>query len=362
MMPNPKRICVVLAAFLLVCGFAADAQKDAAQPLRRIVFGSCADQNQPQPIWEAILAVKPGLYLSIGDAVYVNQGTEDRAARLAAYARLGAVPGFARLRRAAPMLAVWDDGEFGVNDGGADFTARDEFRADFLDFFGEPKDSPRRTRAGMYDAQLYGPAGKRVQIILLDTRYNRSPLKRGNFAPDTGRYVPDTDPAKTMLGEEQWKWLEEQLRVPAEIRFLVSSIQVIPEDHGWEKWANLPLERQRLFHLIRLTGARGVLFLSGDRHLAELSMMDGGVGYPLYDLTSSGLNVARHNWRPYEANRHRVGTLNWGDNFGVIEMDWERADPRISLQIRDADGEIAIQRKIPLSLLQPGVVRTPAQP
>jgi alkaline phosphatase D len=166
-----------------------------------------------------------------------------------------------------------------------------------------------------------------------------------------------------MLGEEQWKWLEEQLRLPAEIRLIVSSIQVVPEDHHWETWANLPLERQRLFQLIRTTGAEGVLFLSGDRHLGELSMMDGGVGYPLFDLTSSGLNVAHHEkWRKQEPNRHRVATMNLGDNFGVVEIDWERADPRISLQIRDVDGDIAIQRKIPLSLLKPGVIRTAGQP
>jgi alkaline phosphatase D len=202
-----------------------------------------------------------------------------------------------------------------------------------------------------------------VQIILLDMRFNRSALKRGNFSEDEGRYLPDPDPAKTMLGAEQWKWLESQLRLPAEIRLLVSSIQVIPEDHHWETWANLPLERQRLFQLICATDARGVLFLSGDRHLAELSMMDGGVGYPLFDLTSSGLNKAHHEkWRPQEPNRHRVATMNVGDNFGVVEIDWNPADPRISLQIRDVDGDITTQRKIPLSLLRPGAIRTAGQP
>ena len=115
---------------------------------------------------------------------------------------------------------------------------------------------------------------------------------------------------------------------------------------------NLPRERERLYQLIRSTGANGVIFLSGDRHLAELSMMDGGVGYPLYDLTASGLNNASHAWRPYEVNRHRVGTMNWGDNFGMVTIDWRPADPLISLQIRDLDGDINIQRKIRLSTLR----------
>ncbi len=355
MLPAQKRFLLLPLALLLACGLAVVGQNTAEKPLRRIAFGSCADQNEPQPIWESILAAKPDIFLSIGDIVYVNDGWEKHADRLAAYAKINAVSAFAQLRSTVPMLFAWDDGEFGINDGGRNFARRDEFRADFLDFVGEPKDSPRRTRSGIYDAKVFGPPGKRVQIILLDMRYNRSVLKRGNFSEDVGRYVHDSDPAKTLLGAEQWKWLEAQLRMPAEIRLIVSSIQVIPEDHHWETWANLPLERRRLFRMIRTTGARGVLFLSGDRHLGELSMMDGGVGYPLFDLTSSGLNKAhKEKWRAQEPNRHRVATMNIGDNFGVVAIEWELADPRISLQIRDLDGEITIQRKIPLSLLQPG--------
>lgn len=119
---------------------------------------------------------------------------------------------------------------------------------------------------------------------------------------------------------------------------------------------NLPRERERLFALIRTTGARGVIFLSGDRHLAELSVadlsvMDGGVGYPLYDLTASGLNNASPRWRPYEVNRHRVATMNEGDNFGLVTIDWQLADPVVSLQIRDLAGEVTIRSQVRLSTL-----------
>ncbi len=115
---------------------------------------------------------------------------------------------------------------------------------------------------------------------------------------------------------------------------------------------NFPHERERLFTLIRETGADGVIILSGDRHLAELSMMDARLGYPIYDLTSSGFNQASHSWRRFETNRHRVATMNWGDNFGVITIDWDQPDPRISMQIRDVDGDITIQQKIRLSTIR----------
>jgi alkaline phosphatase D len=349
--PLAAAFCLLLAPHL------APAQAPGGQPLRRIAFGSCARQLEPQPIWEEILAAKPDIFLSLGDIVYVNRGGEDAAARRAAYAKLQAIPAFQRLRKAVPFIGTWDDGELGENSGGADFPRKEEFRQDYLDFLGEPKDSVRRRSGGVYASRVVGPPGRRTQILLLDTRSFRSPLKLGNSPELTTSFLPDPDPGKTMLGATQWKWLEEQVRVPAEVRLIVSSIQVIPEDHPFEKWANLPLERQRLFDLIRRMSARGVVFLSGDRHLAELSMMEGGVGYPLYDLTSSGLNAARKEWRFLELNRHRIASMNWGDNFGMVVIDWDRREPRISLQIRDVEGDISIQQKIPLSRLQPGVSR-----
>lgn len=353
-MPKHSTVWVTLVIVLtlfLVNGHAAESD----QPLRRIAFGSCAHQNRPQPIWDQIVAAKPDLFLFIGDTIYAD--TEDMEVMRSEYAKLAAIPGYQRLRQTSPIMAIWDDHDYGVSDGGAEYPKRAESQQIFLDFFGEPQDSPRRKRPGVYDAHVLGPAGKRVQVILLDTRYFRGPLKRRPPGPaGAGPYEPNPDPSATMLGEAQWEWLAAQLRVPAEVRIVVSGIQVVAEDHGWEKWMNLPHERDRLFKLIRETGATGVILISGDRHLAELSMMDGGVGYPLYDLTASGLNVAYKRWRMYETNRHRIATLNKGDHFGLITIDWDRADPRISLQIRDDEGEITLQQKIDLSLLRPGTI------
>lgn len=330
-------------------GFAADTTK----PLQRIAFGSCAEQDRPLPIWDAIVASKPELFLFLGDNIYGD--TQDMEVLRAKYAKLAAMPGYQKLVKACPILATWDDHDYGVNDGGDSYPKRVESQAIFLDFFGIPKDSPRRKQEGVYHAEVFGPEGKRVQVIMLDARYFRSPLKKkAKFEKGVGPYLPDNDPQTTMLGEKQWQWLEQQLRVPAEVRIIGSSVQVVAEDHGWEKWMNFPQQRARLYDLIRDTKAAGIIFLSGDRHLAELSVMDGGVGYPLYDLTSSGLNQGFKKWRPQEVNGHRVGTMNFGNNSGLITIDWDRTDPLISLQIRDEEGDIVLQQKIPLSLLQPG--------
>ncbi|MDQ3686824.1 MAG: alkaline phosphatase family protein [Acidobacteriota bacterium] len=345
----------MLCALLLLTPSSVFAQNQNRR-LTRITFGSCARENQPQPIWDKITNIKPDLFLFIGDNIYAD--TQDMDIMRAKYAKLARIPGYGKLRQSTPILATWDDHDYGANDAGANYPKRAESQQIFLDFFGEPKNSPRRKREGIYDVKLFGSPGKQIQIILLDTRYFRSELKqRSPVQRALGPYVANDDPTTTMLGERQWKWLEEQLRVPAQIRIITSSIQVVPEDHGWEKWMNFPHERARLFELIRQTQAGGVIFISGDRHLAELSMMDGGVGYPLYDLTSSGLNSASRQWRPLEVNRHRVATMNWGDNFGLITIDWEPSDPQITLQIRDDEGEAYLQRKINLSTIQPGIIK-----
>jgi alkaline phosphatase D len=322
----------------------------AAQPLRRIAFGSCATQARPQPIWDAVVATHPELTLLLGDNIYGD--TLDMNVMRAKYARLAAMPGFQLLRKTCPIFATWDDHDLGANDAGGDYPKKDESQQIFLDFFGDPADSPRRHRPGVYDAKVYGPEGERVQVIMLDTRYFRSPLKRKEPRKSSDPYEGNPDPKTTILGDAQWRWLGEQLRVPADVRLLVSSIQVVAQDHGFEKWMNFPHERERLFNVIRESGAEGIILLSGDRHLAELSMMDAQVGYPIYDITASGFNQASRTWRQFETNRHRVATMNWGDNFGLITIDWDQPDPRISMQIRDVDGDITIQQKILLSTIK----------
>lgn len=342
---------------LLVVLLPATASANEKVVLSRIAFGSCARQDKPQPIWEAVLAAKPDAYLALGDNIYGD--TEDMALLKKKYDLLGAVPGWQKLKAACPILATWDDHDYGVNDGGTEYAKKVESQQIFLDFFGVAKDSPRRTQKGVYHAEVFGPPEKRVQVILLDTRYFRSPLKkRAKKIGGEGPYEPSADTKATMLGDAQWQWLETQLKVPAKVRILMSSVQVVAQDHAWEKWMNFPHERDRLYQLIKDTKAAGVVAVSGDRHLAELSMMDAGIGYPLYDVTSSGLTEASQKWRKFEANRHRVATMNWGNNFGLITIDWSKPDPLLRLQIRDAVGEVTIQEKVSLSLLQPGAIKS----
>jgi len=316
-----------------------------------IVFASCARQDKPALAWGAMAAMKPQLSVLLGDNIYGD--TVDMEVLKAKYSLLSKVSGFKALREACPMMAVWDDHDYGVNDGGASYPQREASRKILLDFFGEPQSSLRRTQSGgIFTSRIFGPDGRRIQVILLDTRYERSALKKAPGGPSAG-YLPDSTSAAVMLAESQWKWLEGELKQPAEIRLIGSSIQVVSEDHRFEKWANMPLERERLFKTIRASGASGVIVMSGDRHLGDISSMDAGLGFPLIDITASGINQASQAYRQAEPNRHRIAGMPWGNHFGAVRVSWSTNDPLVSLELRDETGDLVVSHRVPLSALRP---------
>ncbi len=350
-----------IRTILLGFAFLALAADDPTTVRSRIVFGSCVHQDKPQPVWDAIVAAKPDLFIFGGDNIYGD--TKDMDVLRAKYKKLADDPGYQKLLKTCPLVATWDDHDYGANDAGASYPKREESQQIFLDFFGFAKDDPLRKQKGIYHARLFGPPEKSIQVILLDTRYHRSALrKKAKANKDEGPYEATFDKTTTILGDEQWKWLAGELKKPAKLRLLVSSIQVAAQDHGWEKWMNFPHERERLFKLLQETKAEGVVVLSGDRHHAELSVMDPGLSYPLFDLTSSGLNQGSKKWRFPETNPYRLAGMYHGNNFGAVLIDWEKPDPVVRLQVRDEAGDIAFQEKINLSLLKPGIMRSQTAP
>jgi alkaline phosphatase D len=331
-------------------------------------FGSCARQDRPQPIWDSINAARCDAFVLLGDNIYAD--TSDPVVFREKYALLAAMPGFAKLRQTTPLFVTWDDHDYGINDGGADFLGAAAAQKEYCDFFQVPATSPLRSTPGVYDCVTLGPPGKRVQLILLDTRMFRSPLKKDPANPKVN--IPNTDPDATVLGEAQWAWFERRLREPAEIRVVISSIQLVPTEHGSEKWENFPKERARFLELLRRTQATGVVVISGDRHLAELSALTpaDGVSYPLYDLTTSGLNLVippkpsanegkNSETKPAapkkpQVNRYRLHErIYTGSNFGLMRVKWDGPNPSLRLEACGLEDEVVISHDIPFSELRP---------
>jgi len=333
----------------------------AVEPLKRIAFGSCAMQTKAQPIWDVIAEQLPDLFLFIGDAIYADyDGNKAYTLTVATLERdwgmLAGEPHFKAFREQIPIMATWDNHDYGKHDGGAEFELKEVTKKFFLDFFEEPDDSVRRKTPGIYDAKIFGPEGKRVQVILLDTRYfkgravkdKRSKAEKlaAGLSGSLGKYVPNPDPDATLLGEVQWLWLEQQLRKPAEVRLLVSSTQVIANEKGMDEWGNYPLERQRLFDLIAGIDTEAVLILSGNVHFAEISKLQ-IQNVELLDFTSSGLT---HTNKAYakSANSYRVAGAYDEINFGVVEIDWDAVpSPIIKLVAMNAAGEPVFEYTVP---------------
>lgn len=301
-------------------------------PLTLIALGSCNVQLLPQTFWSQIASEKPQLFIYAGDNVYADVEVVDGEVKTgqarpdvmaAAYKTLGEAPAFQSFRNEVPIYPIWDDHDFGSDDAGATFVNKADSEQQFLNFWDIPEDDDRRARPGIYTSSVHGPVGKRVQIIMLDTRYFRSDLKKP-ANPKGGNdslSIPHDDPSTTILGEAQWAWLAEELKKEADVRLIVSSIQVHAEGHGYERWGNFPHERSRLYDLVAETRANGVIFLSGDRHSAALYVKRGVGNYPLFEMTSSSLNRPYPN--PDEKGRNQLGALFGEANYATVSLDWE---------------------------------------
>jgi alkaline phosphatase D len=349
-MTQPTRRQTLTAAAGLALAPAALAE--AQQPLSRLCFGSCARQTKAQPIWDAILAKQPELFVFLGDNIYAD--TTDPAEMAACYQALAAKPGFARLRDSVPIRAMWDDHDYGANDSGQAYRMKDEARRQFCDFWGESADSPRRSQeGGVYASYLFGPPGQRVQLILPDLRWNKTEVSPpGGYlalatkyiaAKMTGRgargaYKPVADPGATMLGAAQWAWLERQFQEPADLRIIGSSLQALSRGTGWEAWDLFPHEQSRLETLIGAAG--NVVLLSGDVHYAELTKAERPGAAPLWELTSSGLTEV---WPNLPPNDRRVATYR-GRNFGLIDIDWPAR--AVSLSACDEGGAVKLSQRV----------------
>lgn len=339
----------------LLCWFISSTTfaQQALPLISRIAFGSCGSQDKNQPILDSAAAHRPDLFVWLGDNIYGD--TKDMNVLRAKYAKLGAKPEFQRLKKATRFMATWDDHDYGWNDSGKYYPFKKESKEIFMEFWEEPANSPRRQHEGIYTAQMFEGNGRKVQVILLDNRTFRSDLRRyrGELSYDERYFYPlDYYPHEitdsTLLGEAQWQWLETELRKPADLRIIGSGSQFSIAFNGYEAWANFPHERQRMLDLIKKTRANGVMFITGDVHYAEISVLKDANLYPIYDVTASGITSTWHFATP---NENRIEGPIMDNHFGQITIDWQQADPLINMEIYDIRGNQRIQHAINLSLL-----------
>jgi alkaline phosphatase D len=298
---------------------------DNVKMLNTIAFGSCNKTEEKQVLWDDISATNPDMWIWLGDAIYGD--TEDMNIMRSKYQQQKQNTGYKSIMNNVPVIGIWDDHDYGINNGDKTFPAKEGSRDAFFDFLEIPSDSKFRSREGAYQSYRFSSIGGTVAIILLDTRYFKDTDKRQN-----GKYVYDE--SIDLLGNEQWQWLENELRQDADIVIIGNGTQVIPEDHNYEKWANYPSSRKRLFDLLNALDS-DVILLSGDRHIGELSQLELNDGMTVYEVTSSGMT---HTYKGLsdEENKHRVSTFTNELNYGLLKISTDS----IELQLRGDNNSV----------------------
>lgn len=328
---------ILFTTFYLLTPLISVGEIHEDKVIEKISFGSCHRTGRNAQIWERIAETQPDLFLFMGDNVYAD--TEDMDKMKADYKALNNIPEYQALLKKSKILATWDDHDYGKNDAGLEYPMKKESRDIQLDAFAVPKWAPVRKREGLYQSYSYGSKGKKLQIILLDTRYFRTKLTKAVKV-----YMPSKGKGVSMLGEAQWTWLEKELKRPANLRIIVSSIQFLNQDHRFEKWANMPEEQQKMIDLLESTKTiKHTFFLSGDRHFSEISKRDFINGNSLYDITSSGMTHAGGGYK--ENNRYKLGKSYNKRNFGSLTINWKE-QPEVVFNIHENDGNIIQKEKV----------------
>ena len=285
----------------------------------KIGLGSCLDQDYPQPIWQSIKKENLNYFIFLGDNVYGDTRYGSLRKMKSAYDKQKKVlPDFLN---DISIFSIWDDHDFGINDGGADYRFKRRAQELYLDFWEITKDDDRSNREGIYFSKNEIFFDKKFKFIFLDTRFFRSKLKGKK-----SNYIENIEPDATILGNAQWAWLENELKSDFDFLFVFSSIQIIAKDHRFEKWSNFPNERAKLFELLEQFNDKTILF-SGDRHRAGIYRKNG-----IIELTSSSMNKPGSSFS--ETDSYLIGKTYPQENYGVLEI----LENTIHIKIKDIKG------------------------
>jgi alkaline phosphatase D len=242
-----------------------------------IAFGSCAREDEgSRAVWKRMLDEGVDGVVLGGDTPYID--TTDLAVQRRRYREFASVPEYQQLLSTRPHWSTWDDHDFGRNDADGTLPGKENSRHAFTEYralstYGDGAE-------GIYSSFRWGP----IEVFLLDTRWWSS----------TGASYADPQ-QKTLLGEAQWRWLQESLRdSTAPFKLLVCGV-IWDDKQNKEKddWNTYSSERQTLLDFIRGEQIGGVVLLGGDIHVTRMLKYpaESTVGYPLYQFISSPIHA-----------------------------------------------------------------------
>lgn len=338
----PKHSIQFLVLTLLSLFFSTLSAAPATFPVKdknQIIFayGSCNYQRDPtDPVYNKILKHNPDIWVWLGDAIYIRGN--DVQDPIGKYNYILANPNYQNFKSKIPVIGTWDDHDCGPNNADKTYIYKERNRQLYLDFLGEPKNSPRRGRDGVYESYYLGDE-KTIKVILLDVRYNRDERMIFNSSKD-------------ILGEQQWEWLENEFKMDSPVFTIIGSgTQVISDDRIYaEVWYTA--SRERLFKLIRKYKRSGVILLSGDVHYAEIMKYPCShkVGYNLYEFGSSG--ITHYLWLESIVNTIYPTHFNgpedryYGRHYTTLKFSFDGEKPSVTYETWHLDGKKVLEKKV----------------
>jgi len=345
-----------------------------------IAYGSCSDIRMPEYVTESlesVMATDPDMWLWGGDVVYLDDTAttlipkeqpcydiDDEAYTKSFYDKMKNHPSYKKLLKKMPVIGVWDDHDFAYDNADGTFPHKERNKQIYLDFFDMPKNHPLRTRDGVYNSYYVGK-DKLIKIILLDVRYNRD--KEGVVSQTLD--IDITSDFNDMLGDKQWKWLENELKDDTPIyTLIVSGTQFFPDDRSvLDNWYTDSMNK--FFNTIAESQRSGIVLVSGDVHYAEILThpCPERVGYKnFYEVSSSGLTHSATEAKgidhvvpnTYSTHKDRY----FGKNFGMLKLEItdENEVPDLVWEIRNLEGEIVLERRLPYRdlVFDPSILKT----
>ncbi len=312
-----------------------ESENVSIESTQTIAFGSCSRQEKREAqLWKEVMTENPDLWIWLGDNIYAD--TEDMEKMKADYDLQKSHPDYQTLLQKTDVIGVWDDHDFGGNDLGKEYPMKAESRDLLFDFLDLDIGNEAWNRKGAYQSYTYPVSNRKLKIILLDVRYFRDPLE-WTRDPKMAQINENGD----ILGEDQWKWLEKEISDDETDLFIVGSgIQVLSKDHTFEKWANFPKARARLLELVSEKVDVPLVFISGDRHISEVSKLElEDYKFPLYDITSSSLTSPWGEQSP-DPNDLRIGQITYPVNFAVMNVLWNNPQPSIKIKFVGKRNEV----------------------
>lgn len=305
--------------------------------VNRIAVVCCALQDQPQELWQQVRAVNPDLVLVAGNTVSSLRADEKPLA--AQYKKLDQNQDYKSLREQVPFMATWDEGDYGVRGGDGSYSGKKASKEAFVKYWNYIPAMKTQKSQGIEHAAIFESNGQKIQVIMLDTRFYSTAL----VSDGQGSYKKNWKNGATLLGASQWAWLKSELQKKADLRIVVSPLQIGANSFGGKRWGTFPYERQRFFDLLRATNVHNLIMVSGGRGFASLAKVDLIDYSPLYDVTVGPLNAQTIE---AEQDRHYVQAPVSQMSFATIE--WKGNNKTVSVNMIGDQGQKIQSLQVPL--------------